>query len=382
MYDRTAAVLLVVALVVLGGCAQVTTTTRVSADGTIERMEMRMEVDELVYDALESDAERQGYASVEELLEADAREDLEEEHVGEVSASTDVLDDGSYLLTVTATDVDPDGLDGVTVAVDDDTLYYEDTDAFDELENGSAGDGFEDSDAFEGVENDTGADDGIENPEGPDDVEGWEGLNGIEDLEGLDELGDLSDLGNPEALDDLGNLGELEGVDGFDTPEIADDLEDGDENDSDDDSADDVGGLNDTLNDFDDILGDSDGANDPANDADGGPDGEFGTGIDGFEDRISFEYVLVMPGAIQDTNAHAISDDGTTATWEFAGDAEVGPIYAESSIEEGATRTAESTNETDADTAAEDDVPGFGVGVALVALLSVLAGLRAVRRRR
>ncbi|MFW6448276.1 MAG: hypothetical protein ACOC0X_01915 [Halobacteriota archaeon] len=89
-------------------------------------------------------------------------------------------------------------------------------------------------------------------------------------------------------------------------------------------------------------------------------DDEFDLGEVDPSTQISYEYILHMPGEIQDSNAHEV--DGNTATWDVM------------EMEEGETVWAEGTVPDDS-----SPLPGLGVTAAVVAFL--LAGLGAVRLR-
>lgn len=228
MNRKHLAILSVVGMLALAGCLDVTMTVEVSEDGDVDAMEMEMEMDAMLFEQFETEATEEGHESVAEMFEADMLEDVDEEHVGDVTTEIEELDDGDQRLTMQLTDVDPAGLDDVDITVEDGTIVYEDADAIEE-----------------------------------------------------------------------------------------DEFDDGD---------------------------------------DAGMDGDFDEFEEQFEDQISMEYVLVMPGEITDHNADEISEDGTTATWDLM-DTEAETVYAESEIE-------------------DDGIPGFGVAAALGALLLV-AGLGA-----
>ncbi|MFC6718006.1 hypothetical protein ACFQGT_10240 [Natrialbaceae archaeon GCM10025810] len=98
-------------------------------------------------------------------------------------------------------------------------------------------------------------------------------------------------------------------------------------------------------------------------------DDEFG---ELFDFEMAVEYVVVMPGEIQDHNADEISDDGTTATWEFTFDEDVDD---DSFDEEMESLYVESTIDEGAEGADGDSIPGFGVGVAAVSLLGAAIGV-------
>lgn len=250
MNRKTVAVLTVVVLLLTAGCLEVTMAVDVSSDGEIESMDVEIEMDDTLYDQFEQAAQQDGYESVEAMLEADMMDGADEGQYEESSSSVERLDSGDYRISLTATNVDPGGLDGIEVTVEDGTVYYEDSD----------------------------------------------GIDG----------------------DDVGD---------------GDDVED----------------------------------------------------IEEFEQQITMEYVVVMPGEIQDTNADAVSDDGTTATWDLVTtDAET--LYAESEIGGDGSETGDTGSETsddegetdhesepdgDEDETSDDGVPGFGVVTGLVALLIV-----------
>ena len=286
------AAVVIVGMVLLAGCLDVTVTTEVGADGDLDSMDVEMEVDPVVYSLLQDEAHEEGYESIEEMLEADAEAD----GLGDdVSASTEQLDDGNYLVTVSAQNVDPAALDGVDVTLEDETIRYENTDL--------------------------GGGDALEDPEPFDDQSTSGAVVPVE----------LLGTASADATDD-------EWEDGFD-----DEWEDE---------------WDDDVDEWDDEFDD------------GWEDDEFG-GLDPFGDvELSIEYVVVMPGEIQETNAHETSDDGTTATWVYEFDAD-----ADAFDDEDETMYAESTIDGD------DGVPGFGAGIAVLSVLAatLLFGLRFAR---
>lgn len=122
---RAAAVLVVGALLVLAGCMDATITTEVTEDGEIAEMEIEMETLSAFHTALEQDADEEGYDSVEAMLEDDFLEDFDEGAVGSVDVEIEDLGDDGHLFVITATDVDPDGMDDVNVTIEDDTVRFE-----------------------------------------------------------------------------------------------------------------------------------------------------------------------------------------------------------------------------------------------------------------
>lgn len=122
---RVVAVLAVGALLVLAGCMDATITTEVTEDGEIAEVEIEMETLSAFHTALEQDADDEGYDSVEAMLEDDFMEDFDEGAVGSVDVEIEDLGDDGHLFVITATDVDPDGMDDVNVTIEDDTVRYE-----------------------------------------------------------------------------------------------------------------------------------------------------------------------------------------------------------------------------------------------------------------
>lgn len=310
------AAVVIVGLVLLAGCLDATVTTEVGADGDLDSMDVEMEIDPFVYSLLQDEAHEEGYESIEGMLEADAEAD----GLGDdVSASTEQLDDGNYLVTVSARNVDPAALDGVDVTLEDETIRYESTDVGGE---GSFEDELEDPDPFD----------------------------------------EQAASGSTVAIELLGTTATLEAAD----DEWDDDLEEWEE-DGDDAFDDDVDEWEEDA--FDDEWEDGDFEEEWDDEWEDEFDEEWEDefdGLDPFGDvELQMEYVVVMPGEIQETNAHEISDDGTTATWTYEFDADA------DTFDEDETRYAESTIDED------DGIPGFGAGVAVLSVLAatLLAGL-------
>jgi len=115
------AVVGLVALVVLSGCAQVSVTADVAGDGTVESYDVQIETSASNYDRLVSTAESEGYDSVRAYL----LRDVHDEAVGSVSYD-ESLSDGRVTINVTLTDLDPAGVEGLTVVESDGKIVYED----------------------------------------------------------------------------------------------------------------------------------------------------------------------------------------------------------------------------------------------------------------
>lgn len=125
----------VLGLVLVSGCLHMTATVEVSPDGDLETMGVEMEMNELLYDELESNAQADGYDSVAAMVEDEMLGDTDEEHYEEVSSSVDELDNGDYRVSVSAHNVDPAGSDDINVTVNDDTIEFEDSGIIDDTED-------------------------------------------------------------------------------------------------------------------------------------------------------------------------------------------------------------------------------------------------------
>ena len=126
---RTLAVIAIGVMVLAAGCMDVSSTTVVSEDGEIEEMTIEMETLTAFHSMMEADAEEEGYESVEAMLEADFKDDLDDEDaVGSLDIEIEDLgEDDGHLFVITAEDIDPDAMDEVDITVEDDTVTYEST---------------------------------------------------------------------------------------------------------------------------------------------------------------------------------------------------------------------------------------------------------------
>ncbi|AHG00869.1 hypothetical protein HALLA_10280 [Halostagnicola larsenii XH-48] len=135
MNRKSIAAMAVLGLVLVSGCLHMTATVEVSPDGDLETMGVEMEMNELLYDELESNAQADGYDSVAAMMEDEMLGDADEEHYEEVSSSVDELDNGDYRVSVSAHNVDPAGSDDINVTVNDDTIEFEDSGIIDDTED-------------------------------------------------------------------------------------------------------------------------------------------------------------------------------------------------------------------------------------------------------
>lgn len=148
------ALLAVVGLLALAGCLDMTVTTTVGEDGDIEEMNVEMQMDGMLYQMFEDEAQQDGYDSVEEMFEADMTEDItdDEAYFDSVEVSVDETDDGDFVLSMSMYGVDPAGIDEIDITVDEEsnTITYVDSDLEDTVED-------DDSDASDpGMDDDFG----------------------------------------------------------------------------------------------------------------------------------------------------------------------------------------------------------------------------------
>lgn len=118
---ETIRVALAASLVVLSGCVAIGVESTVAADGTIEEYVVEIETPETVYSLLQSQADSDGYDSVEEMLLSG----INESAAGEVRYN-ESRSGGNVTMTITMRDVRPSGLGNVSVTREDGRLVYED----------------------------------------------------------------------------------------------------------------------------------------------------------------------------------------------------------------------------------------------------------------
>lgn len=124
----------VVGLVVLSGCLSMSVEVDVNNDGTINSMDMEMTMDQQVYQFMQSDAQDQGYDSVEDSFRDEINEDAWE------SVETDVSEsENEVTLTISASNGDPAEIDFINVTVEEDSITYVDSEGF--SSDGQTGDG-------------------------------------------------------------------------------------------------------------------------------------------------------------------------------------------------------------------------------------------------
>lgn len=119
---RSAALLGLIGLVLLAGCAQLTVHSTVEADGSIAEYRVEVNTSRMVYGFLEQSAEREGYDSVRESFMAD----MNTSEVGEVTYDEE-FDGDRVTMTITATEFEPPEGGPIEISEDDEgRLVYED----------------------------------------------------------------------------------------------------------------------------------------------------------------------------------------------------------------------------------------------------------------
>ncbi|MFW6436592.1 MAG: PGF-CTERM sorting domain-containing protein [Halococcoides sp.] len=110
------------ALVLLSGCAQVAITSEVAGDGTVDTYDVQIDTSASNYDRLVSTAESDGYDSLQAYL----LRDVSDEAVESVDYD-ESLGDGRVTINVTLSELDPAGVDGLSVVESDGEIVYEDS---------------------------------------------------------------------------------------------------------------------------------------------------------------------------------------------------------------------------------------------------------------
>lgn len=140
---KRAAVLGVIAIVLLTGCLNMTVEVDVGDDGSLEEMYTEIDMNQLLYDSLQTQAQQDGYESVGESLLDDADEDA----WSNIQYDQTETDDG-VVIEITASDGDPSAVDGLSVSVEDGQVTFTDSDGF----QGFAGEGQDLSEFEEQIE--------------------------------------------------------------------------------------------------------------------------------------------------------------------------------------------------------------------------------------
>lgn len=135
---RTAALVAVLSLaILLAGCT-VTYEADVASDGGIEQLSVEIEMGEELYQSAESQAQEEGYDSVGEyLFEGEGNNEINESEWD----SVEINDDGESTVGYTAEGGTADGLDNVSITVDDEAseVTYVDTEGIESNDTSSTG---------------------------------------------------------------------------------------------------------------------------------------------------------------------------------------------------------------------------------------------------
>ncbi|KAA9398121.1 PGF-CTERM sorting domain-containing protein [Haloarcula sp. CBA1130] len=108
-------------LVVLSGCVTATVDSTVAADGTVSEYDLTLEMSPSVYDGFQSQAQQEGYDSVEGYLLADVNTSRMANHTYEQE-----LEGENVTLSMTFTDWNPGPESDVSTNVSEGNVTYED----------------------------------------------------------------------------------------------------------------------------------------------------------------------------------------------------------------------------------------------------------------
>jgi hypothetical protein len=126
MNRKHAAVVALVALIMLAGCADATATTTVDSDGEIEQIQMEVEMSQQAYATALEGVGEEGHDSVSGAIASDIETENDDE-VGDVEYE-DYRDGDQYVSQVTINEVHVDEMEGVeTEMTEDDTVVYTDS---------------------------------------------------------------------------------------------------------------------------------------------------------------------------------------------------------------------------------------------------------------
>jgi len=109
------------ALVILSGCVTATVDSTVAADGTVSEYDLTLEMSPSVYDGLQSQAQQEGYDSIEGYLLADVNTSRMENHTYDQN-----LEGENVTLSLTFTNWNPGPESDVSTNVSDGNVTYED----------------------------------------------------------------------------------------------------------------------------------------------------------------------------------------------------------------------------------------------------------------
>ena len=123
MKRQHVAVVALVAMFALAGCADATVTTTVDSDGEVEQIQMEAEVDQYAYGVMLEEANAEGSETVSGVIAAEFDDEMGD-GITDVEHE-DRRDGETYVLDITANQVDVERLGGMeTEETDEDTILY------------------------------------------------------------------------------------------------------------------------------------------------------------------------------------------------------------------------------------------------------------------
>jgi PGF-CTERM protein len=122
--------LLLGALVVLAGCAQIGVRSTVTADGAIEEYEMNITTSRTTYGYIEQSAEEDGYENVREYMLSDVNRSAAEN----VSFSQ-AFEDDEVTMSISMSEVDPSKSENLSVTKENGNITYVDVTFYNESDD-------------------------------------------------------------------------------------------------------------------------------------------------------------------------------------------------------------------------------------------------------
>lgn len=132
MAKRKLAILVVIGLILLSGCAQISVHSTVTASGEISEYKLQINTSRTVYGFLEQSAEEEGYDSVKESVLADMNESQREQITYE-----EEFNGNDVTMTFLAEDLDPSTSNTISVEKRDGKIVYRDTTFLNESATGA-----------------------------------------------------------------------------------------------------------------------------------------------------------------------------------------------------------------------------------------------------
>lgn len=122
---RVYLLMLLITVVALGGCVEITHSVAVDTDGQIDRLEFEMDMDPTVYSLLRSESDTD--FSSEEAFREDVLEGLGEGELDYESANATIDDSGSrVVMSIVIEGVDPSTMENITVTEENGQMHFVD----------------------------------------------------------------------------------------------------------------------------------------------------------------------------------------------------------------------------------------------------------------